>query len=213
MNPIRIDVWSDYVCPFCYLQLPVIQRIEEELGASVEIVWRPFELRPVPTPTLDPKGDYLRDIWKQAVHPMALERSMKLQLPPVQPRSRLAHEAAAYAGDHDRFTQMNLAIFRAFFEKGEDIGQIDILARIATDIGLDGDGLREALKEGSYQESVLQSEQLALRLGITGVPAAFVRQGDWLLEQGFHLEGAQPAEAFLKVIEQVKTDQPIGRGV
>src|SRR5690349_20458119 len=96
-NTIQIAVWSDYVCPFCYLELPVLDRIRNELGDRVQIDWRSFELRPEPEPTLDPDGDYLDRVWNQSVYPMAQDRGMNIRLPPVQPRSRKAHEAADFA--------------------------------------------------------------------------------------------------------------------
>src|SRR3981189_1275377 len=139
MSAVRIDVWSDYVCPFCYLAEPTLKRIEQEFADSVEVVWRAFELRPAPVPTLDPKGEYLRDIWARAVYPMARDRGMMLRLPPVQPRSRLAHEAAAFAPPHGHFAAMNDALFGAFFEHGEDIGSVNVLAKNAEVVGLDAD--------------------------------------------------------------------------
>src|SRR5215218_7817962 len=96
-NTVRILVWSDYVCPFCYLERPVLERVQGELGHGVEIDWRSFELRPEPEPTLDPDAEYLHRVWNQSVYPMAQERGMVMKLPPVQPRSRKAHEAAEFA--------------------------------------------------------------------------------------------------------------------
>ena len=61
---------------------------------EVEIIWRAFELRPEPVPTLDPKGDYLERVWGSSVYPLAERLGMTMKLPPLQPRSRLAHEAA-----------------------------------------------------------------------------------------------------------------------
>src|SRR3954452_23456322 len=102
----QIEVWSDYVCPFCYLQEPVVERIEREFAGQVQVRWRAYELRPEPEPTLDPAGDYLCDIWASAVYPMAAKRAMKLQLPPVQPRSRKAFEATEYARDRGKAVAM-----------------------------------------------------------------------------------------------------------
>src|SRR2546427_1128018 len=53
----HIDVWSDYVCPFCYLAEPTLTRVTQQFGDAVAVNWRAFELRPDPIPTLDPKGD------------------------------------------------------------------------------------------------------------------------------------------------------------
>ena len=89
-SPARISVWSDYVCPFCYLELPVLDRLQAEHAEEVEIDWRAFELRPEPAPTLDPNGEYLHRVWNQSVYPMAEQRGMVLRLPPVQPRSGIS---------------------------------------------------------------------------------------------------------------------------
>jgi len=106
MSAARIDVWSDYVCPFCYLAEPTLQRIEQEFADAVEVVWRAFELRPEPVPTLDPKGDYLRDIWASAL--IDLKPMLRYQLVQHLPRNlgerrlpdgaRTRHDPAAAAG-------------------------------------------------------------------------------------------------------------------
>lgn len=200
---VRIEVWSDYVCPFCYLAEPTLARIEREFAGAAEVTWRAFELRPDPVPTLDPKGDYLRDIWARAVYPMARERGMTLRLPPVQPRSRLAHEAAAFAGEHRKFNAMNNALFRAFFEHGEDIGNVDVLAKLSVAVGLDEADLRRALSEGTYRQQVLGDEQLAQRLGVSGVPAMAVRDTVASIEQAVLIEGAQPYDTIQKIVTRL----------
>jgi predicted DsbA family dithiol-disulfide isomerase len=200
---VLIDVWSDYVCPFCYLAEPALARIEQEFASAVEMTWRAFELRPEPVPTLDPKGNYLRDIWARAVYPMARERGMTLRLPPVQPRSRLAHEAAAFAREHGQFAAMNDALFRAFFEHGEDIGEVDVLAKLSTIAGLDEADLRRALEEGIHRQQVLDDEQFAQKLGVSGVPAMVARVAGEPIEQPVMIEGAQPYEVIHKVVTRL----------
>jgi predicted DsbA family dithiol-disulfide isomerase len=66
----RIDVWSDYVCPFCYLEEPIFARIIDEFGNDVDVNWQAFELRPESVPTLDPNGGYLHTVWNASVYPM-----------------------------------------------------------------------------------------------------------------------------------------------
>ncbi len=63
--PVRLDVWSDYVCPFCYLEEPVLTKMQEQFGDQLAVHCRAFELRPDPVPTLPPRDDYLVDIWKR----------------------------------------------------------------------------------------------------------------------------------------------------
>ena len=200
---VRLDVWSDYVCPFCYLEEPVLARIKQEFGDAVQVEWRAFELRPEPVPTLDPQGDYLRDIWARAVYPMARERGMTLRLPPVQPRSRLAHEAAAFARANGKAAELIHAIFQAFFENGEDIGDVSVLVAHAGRLGLDEAGLRRALTEGSHREEVLADEKLAQKLGVSGVPAMAVRAAGDAVEQATMIDGAQPYAVLHKLIDGI----------
>jgi hypothetical protein len=80
-STVQIDVWSDYVCPFCYLVEPTLAQIQQDGKGKVRLSWHAFELRPDPVPTLDPNGNYLRDFWERAVYPMAKARGMVLRLP------------------------------------------------------------------------------------------------------------------------------------
>lgn len=197
-----IDVWSDYVCPFCYLSEPALARAEGAFPGAVKVRWRAFELRPEPVPTLDPDGAYLHDIWARSVYPMARERGMTLRLPPVQPRSRLAHEAVAFARTSRRDAELRHALFRAFFEHGEDIGNVDVLASHATGLGLDEAALRIAIAEGAYRAEVLADEKLAEELGVSGVPAMTVRAAGNPIDRAVSLMGAQPYEAVRRVVER-----------
>ncbi|MDB5576902.1 MAG: disulfide bond formation protein DsbA [Bradyrhizobium sp.] len=202
-NQVLIDVWSDYVCPFCYLQLPLLDRLQAAFGDRIKIVWRAFELRADPTPTLDPAGDYLRTTWANSVYPMAAKRGMTLKLPSVQPRSRKAHEAAQFAETHLRFNAMHEALFRAFFEDGRDIGDRDVLCDIAASSELDPVGLRVALIEDRYTRLVIDDEQLARELGVSGVPLMLVRPGDTPWSQAEPLSGAVPYETMHAVVQRM----------
>ncbi len=201
--PVRLDVWSDYVCPFCYLEEPVLTNLQREFGGDLVVHWRAFELRPEPVPTLPPSGDYLTSIWERAVYPMARERGMNLQLPPVQPRSRLALEAAECARAEGKFDAMHAAIFRAFFEEGRDIGQVAVLLELGEASGLERVPLENALTSGQYRGRVLLDEALASELELSGVPALLLRTGTEPLEAARHLSGAQPEAILRSAIRQL----------
>ena len=136
--------------------------------------WRSFELRPEPVPTLDPDGDYLVSAWRNHVYPLAAKMKMNLKRPPIQPRSRLAHEAAKWADKHNRLEEYNLALFRAFFEQGKNIGDIEILKGLASDLKLDAESLYISLKNGDYTAMVLADEHEARQVGVRAVPAFVV---------------------------------------
>lgn len=202
---VRVTVWSDYVCPFCYLEEPVLERLRREYGEALDIDWRAFELRPEPVPTLDPAGDYLHTVWNQAVYPMARERGMHLRLPPVQPRSRRALELAEFARTKGKFDDVHRALFKAFFEDGKDLNDVDLLTDIAGRAGLDRDEARAALEQGTYRERVLEDQRLAAKLGIQAVPMIVVGPTDQPLEQSEAISGAHPYETVRAAVERAST--------
>lgn len=205
-NTIQIAVWSDYVCPFCYLERPVLEKIQNELGVRVRIDWRSFELRPEPEPTLDPNAEYLHRVWNQSVYPMAQERGLSIKLPPVQPRSRKAHEAAEFAREAGRLDAMNKALFKAFFEDGRDLADTNTLLDIGQSVGLERGDLREALASGRYAQRVLDDQHLARQIGISGVPALVVSAG----QQAYLISGAQPYETVKEVIAYATGESKAG---
>lgn len=207
----RIDVWSDYVCPFCYLELPILDRLQETFGTDLKIYWRAFELRPDPVPTLDPAGNYLRDIWARAVYPMAAQRGMILRLPPKQPRSRKALEAMTYAREVGGFDVLHRALFRAFFEDGRDIGQTEILLDIAASVALETEPLRQALEEGRHTAEVLQDQRLAHELGVTAVPTLLLRPTGTEWRDAFSLSGALPYEQIHEAVEILRRGEAVSR--
>ena len=154
--------------------------------------WRAYELRPDPVPTLDPDGEYLHRVWNAAVYPMANSSGMTLRLPPVQPRSRKALEAAEFAREKGLFDEMHTALFEAFFRDGRDIGDTDVLVEVGEGVGLDGEELRAALARGRYTHKVLADEELARRLGVDSVPTMFVAPDGAPPESGARITGAQP---------------------
>jgi len=197
----QIEVWSDHVCPFCYLQEPVVEQIEREFSRHVQVRWRAYELRPEPEPTLDPAGEYLRDIWASAVYPMAAKRAMKLQLPPLQPRSRKAFEATEYARDRGKADAMRNAIFAAFFEEGLDISDLKVLGEIADSLDIHPSGLLRAIEANTYTDRVIRDENEAAELGLSGVPA-MVLTPQTSGERRLLISGAQPYETVRELVER-----------
>jgi predicted DsbA family dithiol-disulfide isomerase len=118
---------------------------------------------------------------------------MPLKKPLIQPRSRLAHEAAKWADRLGRFDEYNIGLFRAFFEYGKDIGEISILKRLAADLKLDAKSLDTALQNGEYTAMVLADEHEAIQIGVRAVPA-FVVKGK------VKAAGVQPVERLHELL-------------
>ena len=115
----------------------------------------------------------------------------------MQPRSRLAHEAAHWARSQGRFDDYHEAIFRAFFERGENIGEIEFLISLASELGMPSESLRPALENHEFEKSVLDDEREADVLGVTGVPA-------FIPDRKAALTGVQPVENLKQLVEHVR---------
>src|SRR5262245_16232763 len=119
----------------------------------------PFELRPYPQPTLRPEGDYLQRAWQQSVYPIARSLGVPIRLPNVspQPHTHLAFEGYQYAKEHDKGNDYNHRVLKAFFVESQDIGDIDVLTRLAGEVGLEEREFGEALRTRKYQEAHQQA--------------------------------------------------------
>ncbi|MFK0252362.1 DsbA family protein [Streptomyces sp. NPDC090445] len=180
--PVKIKIWSDYVCPFCMLAEGPLEEAIGDVGADVEIEWMPFELRPHPQPTLRPEDDYLPRIWERAVYPMARRLGVDIKLPDVspQPYTALAFEGYQYAAEHGLGTAYNGRMFRAFFQENQDLGQIDVLTALAGEIGLDEAGFRAALENGTHRAKHQEALREAAAHQVQVVPTFLI--GDTRIE-------------------------------
>lgn len=208
-SKLYLDVWSDFVCPFCYLEVPVIDQFKNTYGDAVEVRWHAFELRPEPMQTLDPDSDELHETWENSVYPVANERGVLLRLPPVQPRSRKAFETAFFARESGRFDVVHRAIFKAYFEDGIDIGDTDALLDIAATCGIDPESLEEVLLGDEPTDAVIEDEEFAKTLGVTGVPFVVLSRDGVAGQEPpppIALRGAAPIEHFEAAIGRLFPD-------
>ncbi len=133
----------------------------------------PFELRPYPTETLRAEGDYLQSVWKQSVYPMAERMGIKIVLPNVspQPYTHLAFEGYQFAKELGKGNEYNDRMLRAFFQEQQDIGDIEVLTKLAGEIGLNEQKYREALETRKYKEAHQKALYHAFNeVNITAVP-------------------------------------------
>lgn len=204
--PLTIDVYSDTVCPWCYLGK---RRLDAALQArpalAVEVRWRPFELNPDMPAGGAERGEYLRRKFGDGARLREIQERLTMLGAAAgidyrfdrisrMPNTRAAHALAALAGERQGAVVEGL--FRAYFEQGRDVGDLAVLAAVASDAGLDGAALRPRLAAAEAYASVAAEEREAQRLGITGVPF-FVFAGRWAVS------GAQESGALGAAIDQV----------
>ncbi len=146
-------------------------------GKDVELEWMPFELRPYPNKTLKPEEHYLQSTWEQSVYPMAERMGVEIVLPDVspQPYTHLAFEGYQFAKEKGKGNEYNDHMLRAFFQRGLDIGDVEVLTLLAGEVGLDQDKYRHALETRQYKKAHQQALNHAYNeVDITAVPTFIV---------------------------------------
>jgi predicted DsbA family dithiol-disulfide isomerase len=176
---IQIKVYSDYVCPYCFYGEVVLERALSEIKNrdKVAVEWMPFELRPEPTPTLKPEDDYLQNVWRDSVYPMALQLGIDMKLPHIspQPYTHLAFEGYQFAKEQGMGEVYTDRMFKAFFQEELNIGDIDVLTKLAGEIGLDNQEYREALETRKYKAEHKQALKHAYEeAGVQAVPTFII---------------------------------------
>lgn len=181
---IKIKVYSDFVCPYCFLaETPLLEATKDK---DVDIEWMPYELRPYPQKTLRPEDDYLQRAWQESVQPLSKKMGVEMILPDVspQPHTYYAHEGLLFAKKHQKEKVYAQLVFKSFYQEGKDIGQVAVLREIAEGVGLDGEAFQKALDSREFsKERAEYLRQANEELGITAVPTIFI--GDRVLK-GLH---------------------------
>ncbi len=176
-----------------------VEQLRQEFALEVEF-WA-YDLRPDLPPEGLPRdlvyrgarytAEYLRYLWQ-----VAEESGIRLGLPPVVANTHKAHEASEFAKEQGEVGSFSRAVFAAYWENGENIGEMDALCRLAQECGLDGQALRQALESDRYAQRVEEQMEWARREGIVGVPT-------FIFDERFALEGAQSYDIFKSVTERI----------
>jgi predicted DsbA family dithiol-disulfide isomerase len=213
----RIDIYSDTVCPWCYLGK---RRFEIALATrpqyEPQVTWRPFELNPeIPVDGLD-RAAFLAakmpDQEGMAETQAELTRlgeatgiEFRFDLITRMPNTRRSHLLIAHAARFGLQAMVKDRIMRAYFEEGRDIGDADELARLGAEAGLAEADARNALILRAGQDGVVAAERHAAVLGITGVPT-------YIFDGQYTISGAQEVAVFAQVLDQV-SELAEGKGV
>jgi len=202
---LKIRIYSDFVCPFCYIG---DAQLKEALnGKDIEVEWMPFELRPEPVEPLSVKSNYIQQGWNYSVKPLAEQFGVEMTLPDIDPipRTHLAHEGFQFAKEHGKGNEYVDAVFKAYWVKEQDIANIDVLANIAEEIGLNQDQFKEALTTRKYKEGHQKAVRHAYEEAkVTAVPTFFIGNQK--------LQGVHTKEQLLQIIESEKVELEISIG-
>jgi predicted DsbA family dithiol-disulfide isomerase len=209
MASLAVEIWSDVVCPWCYLGK---RRFENALarfphGDEVSVRYRSFELDPTAPPTAEGTpaerlaakyGTSVEQIQASQAQltAMAAHEGLEYHLDRTPGGNTFdAHRLLQLAADRDVQPAVKERLMRAYFTESLPVGDHDTLVRLAAEAGLDADEARATLATGRYAAEVREDEQLAQRIGIQGVPF-------FVLGRRFGVSGAQPAEILVQALER-----------
>ena len=211
-EPIKVDIWSDVQCPWCYIGKRKFEAGAAAFGEAVEVEYHSFELAPdTPVDFDGTPVDYLsqrKGIPVAQVHEM-LERVTSIASSVGldydydhvhQTNTVISHELIHFAKSKGRQLDMKERLLEAYFIKGEHVGRIEDLADIAAEIGFDRAEVVAALESHEFLADVKADVALAQEYGIQGVPF-------FVIDGKYGVSGAQEAEVFANVLTQVKTER------
>ena len=205
----KIEIWSDIACPWCYVGKRRFERAVERFAHKdeLEIVWRSFELDPAaPRQHAEPQAELLA---RKYGMPVAQAEAMNARMTGEAAKEGLAFRMdlvrvgntfdahrlihlAATAGRRDAMVER---LFAAYLCEGEALGEVETLVRLAGGAGLDEAATREALAGGAFADAVRADEARAQAFGISGVPF-------FAIDERYGVSGAQPPEALLDALRQ-----------
>ncbi len=205
----QVEVWSDVVCPWCYIGK---RRLESALERfphrdEVEVVWRSFQLDPsIPEgethPTLPALAAKYGTSTEQMranmtrVEQVAAEEGLDYHLADgVSGNTLLAHELLHLAAEHGLQAPLKERLLHAHFEEGRSVFDVDSLVALGVEVGLDEADARAALADRHYLSAVRQDAATAQALGATGVPF-------FVVDRKYGAAGAQPADLLLQILER-----------
>ena len=169
---------TDFVCPYCLVAKVALEEALKETGIEARIRIQPLELTPESRERVDVCHDEARKKRYQILVEPAKALGLDMKLPPaVRPRpyTRLAFEGMFFAREEGEEARYSDLTYRAYFEEEQDIGELDVLCRIADRAGLDAGRFRQALEAGTYTEQVRDAVAYSRNeLKVTGVPSIYL---------------------------------------
>ena len=216
-DAIKVDIWSDVQCPWCYIGKRKFEAGAEASGLEVEVEYHSFELSP-DTP-VDFDGTPVDYLAQRKGLPMAQVEQMLERVTGIaksvgldydydhvhQTNTIKAHELLHFAKSKGVQLEMKEALLKAYFIDGGHVGRVEDLADLATTVGLDRDEVVAVLEAQTYLADVKADVAQAEAYGIQGVPF-------FVIDGKYGVSGAQEAAAFANVLEQARSerDEPVG---
>ncbi|MEN1968464.1 DsbA family oxidoreductase [Lentibacillus sp. N15] len=206
----KIEVWSDFVCPFCYMGK---RRLENALSQfahkdNVTLEYKSYELDPNAEKNL---GKSIHEIMAKKVG-SSVEKAKQMNENMAKQAAELgltynfdsmqhtntfdAHRVAKYAAEKGKGKEMTERLLKAYFTDSEHLGDEETLMKLAGEVGLNPSAVKTLLQTDDYRRQVRADEDEAKQIGVQGVPF-------FVFNEKYALSGAQPTEVFTEVLDKV----------
>lgn len=209
--PLRIDIVSDVVCPWCIIGYRQLQRALAQLDGqfAVDIHWQPFELNPQMPAAGQDVREHLAQKYGTTAEQSQAARSRLTELGESLDfkfdysdgmrmyNTFAAHQLLHWAGDQGKQTELKLALFEAFFSNRQNVADFAVLADTAAAVGLPRVEALALLEDGRYAQTVRDTQALWLDKDVHAVPTFF-------FDGRYAVPGAQEAETFVRVLTRLR---------
>ena len=205
---IRLDIFSDPVCPWCLIGKANLDRaMESRPNHPFQVQWHPFQLNPDMPREGVGHVDYLaakfgsrekaiQAMLQVAEHAKAAGAEIDMEKVTRLPNTLDAHRLIHWAGIEGRQTAMVARLFKAHWREGADIGEAATLARLAGEVGMDAAAVARLLTTDADADDIRARDMDARQKGVTAVPT-------FLIAQQYVVSGAQPVEMWQRVIDEL----------
>jgi predicted DsbA family dithiol-disulfide isomerase len=194
---LKVTLFSDFICPFCYIGFHTIQKLKPEFDLDIE--WRGFQIHPdwpaqgIPVEKVyGTDGSSTREAAWERIAAMADAAGITMKPPTVLTNSFPALAACEYAVEAGKGAEFEDGVYRAYFAEGANIGDLEVLKKIGAEAGLDPEQIFQATVSPKYQLKLKNNALVAHRRGVDGVPTFFIGE--------YPLVGAQSEDAMRKIL-------------
>lgn len=209
----KIEIWSDVMCPFCYIGKRNFETALEQFAdkGNIEIEWKSFQLDPTISEVADEsQEDYLvkrKGMSREQVQgmlanvtAMAKQAGLEYHLDKsVMVNTQKAHQLIQFAKTKNLGNEMEERLFSAFFTEGKNLADLKVLTQLGKETGLDENELQSAFTDDQYKYQMKQDIQEAQNIGVNGVPF-------FVFDRKYAISGAQPPQAFLQTLTKSFTE-------
>lgn len=214
----KIEVWSDYVCPFCYIGKRQLEKAIADSGyeGQIDVEYKSFLLDPT-TPVDTEKtvyeslatkyGSSIDEVKKMTANVAARAQEVGLQYNFDEMKAAntvAAHRLTKWAATKGKEKELTEVLLQAYFLQGKAIGRHDELVVLAEQVGLNGEEALAVLQSEQFKENVEQDIYEAQQIGVRGVPF-------FVFNNKYGISGAQPQQLFEQTIEQAASEAGLKR--